>query len=190
MNTYSLKLLIKLKIGVVIQAENAFIPRTCCDEHAFEDSKTPGLFKIEFQGSKMLCLSFKTQVGSSSDGSLKISFKGVNKSVVLKDNPLEIFNSVLQDKKSSGGVNVGFRMFDGKMSTYTQTRSAFPYLYFKREVLADGVTTKTLDIVKEPKPLSYFCIQEKAEALCCHYISAFEFECFILDNIYQAWVYH
>ena len=179
----------ELRCGDLGRHENAYLPRTCCKTHNADDNKTPGLFKIEFLGTKMLCLSSKTYVGTSTNGTHKISCKGVNKMSVLRNNPIEIFESVLKDKKSRCGNNIGFRMHCGVMSTYTQTRSAFPYLYFKREVLADGVTTKTLNITQEPCPAKYYCIQESAFPLTVDYITPFSYNGIIFDTIRQAMVH-
>jgi hypothetical protein len=46
----------------------------------------------------------------------------------------------------AGGTNRGFRSYNGHVYTYTQARDALSYLYTKRKVLADGVSTVPLDI--------------------------------------------
>jgi hypothetical protein len=57
----------------------------------------------------------------------------------------------LKHKKSEGGVNVGFRINDNKIFTYTQDKKAFSYLYCKRKVLDCGIQTEPLDVTIRPK---------------------------------------
>ena len=45
---------------------------------------------------------------------------------------------------------MGFRMNANIMSTYSQQKDAFSYLYCKRKLLDDGITTEPLDIVLTP----------------------------------------
>ena len=54
--------------------------------------------------------------------------------------------SVLETKRPRGGLNRGFRTMDHKVITYEQSRDALPYLYIKRKVGPDGVSTTPLDI--------------------------------------------
>lgn len=53
--------------GLEIEADcnRHWFTRTCCDEHAKYDRRTPGLFKIEFQGDEIIRLSSKTYIVSA-----------------------------------------------------------------------------------------------------------------------------
>ena len=53
---------------------------------------------------------------------------------------------VLKTQIAGRGENKGFKPIDGKVYTYTQTRHGLSYLYCKREVLADGVSTRPLKL--------------------------------------------
>ena len=53
---------------------------------------------------------------------------------------------VLERKKPGSGTNRGFRAIDNRILTYEQERAALPYLYTKRKVAADGISTTPLDL--------------------------------------------
>jgi len=168
---------------------NAFLTRTCCKEHAFDDSKHPGLFKEEWRGVKMLCLASKTYVGITEDNQVKLTCKGANKQVVRKNDPFEIFKSVLFTRKQVFNVNRGFRVNAAEVVTYSQTKNCFPYLYIKREVLADGVSTRTLNLVLNPVPIEIFCIQRDGKLLSMTYNNSFKYRNKQFRNILQAYIY-
>lgn len=52
-------------LGIEVDCDRHWFPRTCCDEHAKYDRRTPGLFKNEFQGDEIIGLSSKTYIVSS-----------------------------------------------------------------------------------------------------------------------------
>ena len=66
--------------------------------------------------------------------------KGLN--TIDKDKYL----NVLLTQRPSSGVNRGFRTVNNTMYTYNQVRDDFSYLYPKRKVLDDGVSTQPFDI--------------------------------------------
>ena len=119
-----------------------WFPRTDTAEHKAYDKRTPGLFKVEWEGEGIIGLCSKTYYCFGAKD--KFSCKGVNK----KTNEInkEKYLNVLLTKQNSGGVNRGFRVVNNTMYTYTQVRDAFSYFYLKRKVLADGVSTLPLDI--------------------------------------------
>ena len=123
---------------------HGFLTRTCCDEHIKYDSRTPGLFKVEWNGTEMVCLNSKTYCTvNQHNGTVKFAMKGTNKTL---DSPLSKYLSVLRSKQPYEGVNRGFRVDDGCMKTYEQHKKSVTYFYCKRLVLEDGVTTSPLDI--------------------------------------------
>ena len=120
-----------------------WFPRTDSEEHARYDKRTPGLFKVEWEGDGIVSLCSKTYYcfGNVKD---EFSCKGVNKkkNIINKEKYLD----VLLSKRSGSGVNRGFRVLNNKMCTYVQEKNAFSYFYPKRKVLEDGVSTAPLDI--------------------------------------------
>ena len=56
----------------------------------------------------------------------------------------EIYLAVLRDQKAGCGVNNGFVARNGGVYSYTQTRKGLSYMYCKRLVLDDGVSTAPL----------------------------------------------
>ena len=127
------------------RVKHTWLPRNDTTEHALVDKYTPGLFKIEFTGSEMICLNSKTYFCIDDETEAKkFSCKGVSKR--LKDIKKNLYTTVMETQETREGVNRGFRLTDGKMWSYKQTRAAFTYFYIKREVLDDGVSTKPLDL--------------------------------------------
>ena len=108
--------------------------------------RTPGLFKVEWEGKGIISLCSKTYYcfGSTSKSKVKVSTKGL----VKDQNTLNptIFKNVLLEKKSGSGTNRGFRVMNNSVYTYLQTRDALSYFYGKRQVSADNVSTHPLNI--------------------------------------------
>ena len=107
------------------------------------DQRTPGKFKLEFEGEGMSCLNSKVYIvwGPKT----KVSCKGTQQ----KRNELgkEHFEEVLHTKEPHKVENAGFiRGKDGVIKTYTQAKTGMSYFYAKRKVLDDGVSTTHLDI--------------------------------------------
>ena len=86
----------------------------------------------------MVGLCSKTYYGWGEDGN-KSSCKGISKQHT--DLSRERYLSVLQEQSNQTGVNMGSKLKDNVMYSYCQTKDALTYLYPKRKVLADGVTT-------------------------------------------------
>ena len=117
----------------------------CCVQRLKDDKRTPGLFKLEYEGDGIVGLCSKTYICFSQDNSEnKLAMKGLNKNL----NPFnkDRYLDVLKSRQSGKGTNIGFRSDGTKMLTYNQERAALPYLYIKRKVREDGVTTTPLDI--------------------------------------------
>ena len=74
--------------------------------------------------------------------SSKWSAKGMVKKLNEKD-PQD-FLSVLSTQKPVSTTNLNFKVLDGKMCTYSIEKTGLSYLYIKREVAPDGVTTSPL----------------------------------------------
>lgn len=137
--------IIKPELRMEYEAQkHLWFPREDTEEHAAFDKRTPGLFKVEWQGEGFVGLCSKSYYCFGTDQGDKCSSKGLNK----RQNNLtkEKFLEVLQTKTPGVGVNRGFRTMGTAMVTYTQTKDALSYFYPKRKVLDDGVTTEPLDI--------------------------------------------
>jgi hypothetical protein len=163
-----------------------WLPRTCCTKHAKYDKRTPGLFKLEYEGDVMIGLCSKTYiiqkiktVPTSNTRMtafrllrraknlpvkrlvhrprqvrvVKFISKGITKRRVKA--PMTTFRHVLSTQRVGQGTLKGFRDRNNGISTYQPKRNGFSYIYCKRRVLDDGVSTVPLDlglcpIKKEP----------------------------------------
>ncbi|KAK7093429.1 hypothetical protein V1264_007188 [Littorina saxatilis] len=116
-----------------------WLPHPCCEARRKFDKRTPGLFKLEYKGDSIVALCSKTYICSSKDGPDKVSCKGLMKNI----NPLDKqqYLNVLKTQTPDGGENRGFRSDGKRVYTYTQKRQSLSFLYIKRRVCDDGVTT-------------------------------------------------
>ena len=119
-------------------------PHECCLKTLAYDKRTPGLFKVEFEGSGMVALNSKTYCCWKEDGSSKCSSKGLSK--VTNNFSRDSYLGVLRSGRSVSGTNKGFVKKDNVMYTYSQLRTGLTYVYAKRRVLDDGVSTENIDI--------------------------------------------
>jgi hypothetical protein len=127
------------------------------------NKRTPGLFKVEFEGNTMYALCSKlyfvevaTLSKKEEEGEIRIieddeeekkdkySCKGIqkNQNEINKDR----FHNVLFNDVKDMCTNKGFRVINNEMVTYIQHKKGLSYYYDKRVVLADGVSTVPLDI--------------------------------------------
>jgi hypothetical protein len=125
-----------------LREKHHWFPRDDTAVHRAFDKRTPGLFKVEWEGDGIIALCSKTYYCFGSKN--KISCKGLNNA--KNDITKEQYKRVLTSQTASGGVNRGFRMRSDGMYTYEQAKTAFSYLYPKRKVDADGVSTTYLDL--------------------------------------------
>ena len=114
-----------------------------------QGKRTPGLFKVEFEGDKMIGLCSKSYCTESfatenSPGQVKFSMKGVNKGQFK--NPMSHYEQVLTSMENFRACNSGIRSKDQMMATYKQYTNALTYFYPERKVLEDGRSTVPLDI--------------------------------------------
>ena len=125
--------------------KHQWFPRNDTEENIAHDLRTPGLFKKEWSGDGFIGLASKTYFCFKNDDTSKnkCSSKGINKSINLSKSQ---FMNVLKTKEASSHRNKGFIMKDKFMYTYEMERLGLPYVYYKRKVLDDGVSTTYLDI--------------------------------------------
>jgi hypothetical protein len=110
------------------------------------EKRTPGLFKIETIKDKMVSLCSKMYCASdNSEENIKFSCKGIQKAG--NDMCYKQFENVLLNPKEKHLVlNKGFLYVNGYMKSYDQVKKGLSYVYHKRIVQADGITTKPLNI--------------------------------------------
>ena len=125
-----------------ISQKEDFKPKDCCLTQQKFDRRTPGLFKLEWEGDSFVGLCSKTYYCFGS------SKKQVPKGISIAQNPFseEHYMHVLQNQESGVGENVSFRVKNNRMFTYKQKRKALSYFYPKRKVASDGVSTLPLEI--------------------------------------------
>ena len=126
-------------------AGREWVMQKCCEEAHRYDLRTPGKFKLEFQGDGIVALCSKTYI-CFKEGETKISCKGIqkkrNQDILTKDNYL----AVLRNQQAGFGVNKGFVASNGRIYSYSQKRYGLGYQYCKRLVQDDGVSTLPLDL--------------------------------------------
>ena len=105
--------------------------------------RTPGLFKLECEGSRMIALCSKCYFIDDQGKKKKFSTKGMSK----KQNEIiwQRFKAALLEGKKDMATNIGFRMRDGKMVTYEQQKLRLSAYYDKRWVLPDGIHTEPIE---------------------------------------------
>ena len=114
----------------------------CCRQRQLDDKRTPGLFKVEYEGEGCVALTSKTYFCFGDTN--KLASKGLN--IGLNNLTKESYLDVLLSRRPGSGTNRGFRPLNNRILTYQQERAALPYLYTKRKVAADGISTTPLDL--------------------------------------------
>ena len=104
--------------------------------------RTPGLFKAEFRGTRMIALTSKCYYAENQETlKKKFSCKGVNK----RQNEMD-WNRYFEALKGSTDIatNTGFRIREHEIVTCTQNKLGLSAYYDKRRVLEDGIHTEPL----------------------------------------------
>ena len=146
-----------------------FVQPPCCYNNEQFHNKTLGLFKTEQVFKQITVLNSKAYYGIGfyevhsgddiwKDGDSKFSSKGLNKtskesldkskSNYKKDVlTFENYRKALFDKRQIGGINKGFKStLPGGMFTYSQFKKGLNFLYPKRHVCDDYVSTEPLNL--------------------------------------------
>ena len=109
-------------------------------------NRTPGLFKLEFEGHRAIALCSKCYFVDSEKKS-KHSSKGMS----ARHNSLTWGRyKVALEGTIDRAENRGFRLRNGQMTTYSQEKLGLSAYYDKRRVLPDGIHTVPIEYVKEP----------------------------------------
>ena len=122
--------------------DEEWVMKPCCKEKFLYDRRTPGLFKDEFTGIGIIALNSKTYFCWDEEDQIKLSSKGLNKKI--NDLKRQCFEDVLNSKKTKLGLNKGFAVKNGGVYTYEQTKHGLSYLYAKKKVCEDGVSTENI----------------------------------------------
>ena len=106
------------------------------------NGRTPGLFKLECEGGRMIALCSKCYYIDDRGEKKKFSTKGMSK----KQNNINWhrFKTALKGSKDMA-TNRGFRMRDGNIVTYEQEKLGLSAYYDKRWVLPDGIHTEPIE---------------------------------------------
>jgi hypothetical protein len=113
-----------------------------CQNRKLYEKRTPGLLKLEYEGYGMVSLCSKTYHCFGEYD--KTSTKGLTKQHNTLDK--NTFLAVLTTQQAQGGKNLGFKPQGASVYSYTQHRNSLSYLYIKRQVHNDNVTTSPLNI--------------------------------------------
>lgn len=124
------------------KVKNKFFPR---QEYKAFDKRTPGLFKVEFEGDGMIALNSKTYFVWN-DHENKMSAKGVqkdrNSDILVKEKYL----SCLMNNELIIGENKGFRFVDKRMKTYELNKTGLSPVYPKGVVMDDGIHIRPITV--------------------------------------------
>ena len=126
-----------------------WVPRECCQLAATKQMRVPGLMKVEMSGcQEMVCLSSKSYFCK---GGENVQSKYACKGAVKRQNNLKLddYANVLETKRAKMCENTGFQPLQipnsqHSMFTVAQHRQALSYIYCKRIVHDDGITTSPL----------------------------------------------
>jgi len=134
------------------RGKHNWFPRTDTIENAKYDKRTPGLFKVEFEGDGMVALCSKTYyVWKSCEDTqqqkqkqnYKVSSKGLqkkrNREILSKDKYLQCLSG-----ETINATNKGFRFEQKSMKTYEQDKIGLTPIYTKGVVMDDGIHIRPL----------------------------------------------
>ena len=107
--------------------------------------RTPGLFKKEFEGERMIALCSKCYYADDR-GENEQRRSSARKGMSKRQNEINWhrFKSALDGNKDMA-TNRGFRIRDGNMVTYEQEKLGLSAYYDKRWVLPDGIHTEPIE---------------------------------------------
>lgn len=131
-------------------ATTPFVVRECCEACHRWDKRECGVFKVEQTGNELIALCSKSYFLKHETGH-KLSCAGVNKDSL--DNPYDKFLSVLHDQAKVHVENVGLRAICHRIYAYKQRKVALNFMYTKRLVMDDFVSTMPLDVTLSPAKL-------------------------------------
>ena len=116
-----------------------------CNQKLFiRNQYLTGLFKLEWQGDGFVGLNAKTYYCYTEDSKGdKYSSKGISRAFnISKDDYLQVFRT----KSIPTQENKGFVYKNSKMYSYVMKKQGLSYVYCKRKILDDGMSTTYLDV--------------------------------------------
>ncbi|BFZ06709.1 hypothetical protein BsWGS_09748 [Bradybaena similaris] len=134
----------KIHKAAFIQSVGKNRPQNCtiCQAIKLYDKRTPGLFKLEYEGNGIVSLCSKTYHCFGEYN--KTSTKGLSKA--QNDLQKDHFMDVIYTTESGGGKNISFKTHNSRVYSYEQYRQSLSFFYIKRQVQRDKVTTIPLTI--------------------------------------------
>ena len=107
----------------MVDGDERWEMKECCNAVNKYDQRTPGLFKEEYSGQGIISLNSKTNFCWGSKD-VSEDFKCRSKGLSRSQNKLtkDQFMDVLQNKSKVSGINTGFRKINQSMLTYSQER--------------------------------------------------------------------
>ena len=143
--TDSFEKLIKPELQKEFELErNKWFPRTDTPENKAYDKRKPGLFKEEYNGDGMVALCSKTYYCWGSKD--KFSSKGMQQNRNIEILNTENYKGCLNNHKTIGCQNSGFRFIGKAMKTYEQDKIGLSPVYVKGVVMDDGNHIHPLNI--------------------------------------------
>ena len=125
-----------------------WFPRTDTEENKKLDKRTPGLFKIEYEGEGMVALCSKTYYVWGAEN--KISSKGLQHGINLEVLTKEKYLQCLFNRETIDGMNKGFRFEHKTMKTYNQKKIGLSPIYTKGVVMDDGIHIRPIQFPTDP----------------------------------------
>ena len=106
------------------------------------DKRTAGLFKVEYEGTAMVCLAPKLYYCMGHDD--KFSCKGTQKKNNVSIINFNNYKKCLDTNESLQVENTGMRYLNGSVCWYSQTKTGLTAKYNKRHLMEDRITTYPL----------------------------------------------
>ena len=117
--------------------------KPCCQNRLKFDKRTPGLFKLEFQGDSIIALCSKAYI-CVNDSQTKIAHKGV--STAQNNFRFNHYKKVLHDSTQMVTCNTDIMPHNRKLKSYKQFKVGLISVYNKRKVCDHGFPTEPLDL--------------------------------------------
>lgn len=138
----SIEALIKPEMKQAYEDEKyQWFPDNRTPESKAYTKRTPGLFKVEWEGDGIVALTSKMYYCHRADGYCKSSAKGIQANKNTDILTFEKYKDCLMKNEIIQAHNRGFRTWDGTMMTYEQIKDGLSPIYDKRVVMDDGITT-------------------------------------------------
>ena len=126
------------------QHKHLWLGRDVTEENILYDKRTPGLFKMEYQGDDIIALASKMYYCFGNKEGDKFSSKGINKK--QNDLTLQRYLNALCGNSEQEFINMGFLVKNNQMFSYKQSK--FGMKLFNDKRLRYGNETKPTPLLK------------------------------------------